>query len=381
MITFSFVLPLLCEDWVYSFFYIHSKDSSLILDRVISQNEKRVTLAETYFTDKRRIDQRLNTQNIPNRFRDDNVGVDIAIGVVTVRRTHPQYRVKYLTQVMAQLDKLRTQDRLFSEKALFICNAEPYQNNHTEADQLSEFFFVKHHNVSASVYEKEKLDYVFCIEEALKFNPRYVLIIEDDFLPSDGFFDILHNTLFLSIKESPDIDSEKSRNWAFLKLFYPERWQGYASETKPILELFGIGCIGGSFSILIYVLCHRRSSSCERGVMFILGASYFIIVCVLIGRQYVITMKQNWPSLYSLQKAPECCTPAVLYPSHHLPSLLTFLRKAKCSQSNPIDFVLDEYANNFKLRRYLVEPNLGRHIGLISSIKSLNKHIVGEFLY
>ena len=70
--------------------------------------------------------------------------------------------------------------------------------NHTEVESLSSLVDVSKRfpvNDPSSVimdnYEKDKEDYAFCIDIALKYQPEYVLIVEDDAIPFANMLKVL----------------------------------------------------------------------------------------------------------------------------------------------------------------------------------------------
>ena len=307
--------------------------------------------------------------------------VDIAIGVVTVPRFHSTYRLDYLTQTFVALHRSLSEDSVnFQPRVLFLCNTYPGPGNHTELQDLESFVPIhnKHpkDNASAGVmnkFEKEKEDYAYCLDVALSYDPKYVVIIEDDTLTLSNFFEILHYVL-VNMVENKFKSGERGNNlynWAYLKLFYPNRWKGYAFEASPVIELISLGLIGGSISILLGYKCNKRERNFISNVLFFMvGSLYTILVAFMVGRQYIMEWRRISKFTYRVVPAPDCCSPAILYAADKAKQLSAYLKTKTCSSSYPIDFAMDEFAKLNNYKKYLVEPNLLQHIGMFSSIKA-----------
>ena len=77
---------------------------------------------------------------------------------------------------------------------------------------------------------------------------------------------------------------------------------------------------------------------------------------------------------------PDCCTQAILYPAHMARKLAHHLTPVHCSILFSVDLAIDQYAQAHSLIRYLVEPNLVNHIGLVSTVRGYAKG-AAEFMF
>lgn len=66
--------------------------------------------------------------------------------------------------------------------------------------------------------------------------------------------------------------------------------------------------------------------------------------------------------------APDCCTPANLYPRHSLARLLDLLDKVTCGVGYPKDFALVDIVREAGLDSLYLQPNIVKHIGAVSSL-------------
>ena len=314
--------------------------------------------------------------------------IDLAVGVVSVRRQHNNMRLDYLTQVMTRLMYLFNVDTAFQSKVLFICDTHAGPGKHDEALRLSKYvpIFQRFPNGNASFvimdrFDKEKQDYAFCISKALEYHPRYVLIIEDDAVPRLDFFDVLYHILENYVQRKPRDDSHEVKYWAFVKLFYPQRWQGYSFELDRLMELVGIGILGGSIFLFTLLTCNkRRYRTITKVVFFVFTALYCIFCALSMGRQHILEIRRISKSLYRLLPAPNCCSPANVYPYDKALQLVRYLSHRTCSPMFPLDALLDEFVEVNNYRSHLVEPSLVKHIGMVSSLKSGSTNLK-EFIF
>ena len=314
--------------------------------------------------------------------------MDIAVGVVTVRRLHNTMRLDYLTQVVTRLMHLFTTDTTVSNKVLFVCDTHAGPGPHDEAARLGRYVPVYRRFPTPNAtyvimdrFRKEAQDYEFCVRQALRYSPRYVLIMEDDAVPRLDFFSVLHHMLENYVQRKPRDDSHVVHYWAFVKLFYPQRWQGYGLEADRLLELLGVGVLGGCVFLVLLLSCNRRQyRTLTRGVFFTSGGLYCMLCAWTMGRQHLLELRRGSKSLYRLLPAPNCCSPANVYPYDKALQLVSFLSHTACSPLFPLDAALDQFVQDNNYRSYLVEPNLVKHIGMISSLKTESTNLE-EFIF
>ena len=382
-ITFGIFLPILCNGFIYSKYFFPGLSNDEIEKKVVHVNDRRVKAAEIYLDFKNKNESLDYYRSV----QDLNM-TDLTIAVVTVKRTS-DHKLNYLTQVVTKLDFLIHSDLSMGRKAMFICNTEAGPGKHEEAERLSKYFLSKMRfpksDPAASImdkFEKEKEDYIYCLAKALEFKSKYIVIIEDDTVPTDNMLTVLQY-LVESYMEKKTYHGDwitNSQQWAFLKLYYPERWQGYAFEFKRIIELFSFGTIGGSGFVFLYHLLSKSVQRCYL-ISFVLGAVYMILVVLLIGRQHIIQWKTWSKYTYDVIAAPDCCTPAILYERSMAERLIQHLNATVCDNNYPIDYAMDKFAKDNKYSKYLVEPNIFKHIGMFSSIKRKSKHPKNFWFY
>ena len=349
-------------------------------------NDKEVLASEVYL---RTLPEASDFEPDPG---EDERHVQLAIVVVTVRRVnHVNKPLGYLTRVVASVDRLIKEDRPAASrstkmeyKTLTICNVDAGPGRHEEVQSLAalHYFHIVDRFPNGSIeatimnpFAKEKEDYAFCLRHAIgeRSPPDWILLIEDDAVPRDEIFESLRQILGRKLKMEPTS--------SFFKLYYPERWQGYSFELHKILELFAIFAIGGC-TLVWLGLINRRSRflyTQANGMLFVIGGAYLCLVALAIGRQHLLELRRFGTFMLQLIPAPDCCSPALLYPLPVAMTLADYLDSVRSSHISPLDNAIDSFSKLPGQSAFLVEPNLFRHVGLISTIKGFSTHLE-EFL-
>lgn len=294
----------------------------------------------------------------------------LVITIVTVDR---QPGFHYVLQVVSQFHRLLQQCGARCEgHQLFLCNVER-SVSHFDAKLLSKYVPVANRyegteddygdDPSTNSFEKEKQDYVYCLESSLQtYNPDYVLMVEDDALPEEQIFPVLEHLLRARLSE-PHL-----RDALYLKLYHPERLQHYINpEPMRILEWVGVGMVLGPLLTWIYMRFASRPGFSWPVMLFF--SLYSMGLVELVGRHYFLELRRLSPSLYSVVPASQCCTPAMLFPAPAARRTLTYLSQVYCHQGFGKDMALYSLLRAKGERAYVVEPNLVKHIGLFSSLR------------
>jgi len=323
----------------------------------------------------------------------DDEQYDLVIIVITMNRERAMtdedrlltYNLGYLTQTVARLLQIvHTDDTAtFRRKKLVVCNGDPQPQRFTEAWELSKFVHTvfRYQNNSARLYdvltgnmfEKEKDDYIYCLQTASRFPSPYYVVLEDDVLLDEYAFE----TVFFLMKYHnlfSDVD------WLFLKLHYPEKWSGYGQNWQTVVELGGYSVFGGSLCVAVALLIISRGRKWLASFWnlpllfwFVVGAVFCVLLSLSIGRQHVELWRQYLVSTHRIVAAPGCCTQAIVYPAHVISDLSKHLARVHCDYDFSVDIAIDGFAHVRGLKTYLIEPNIGKHIGLISNLRRNSK--------
>ena len=353
------VIPYEGQNLAYSMFYQSSR--AVDTERNLLANSQRVSEAERTLEELQHEGRDYLYLSTPS-----TKSPEFCFVIVSVSRLAP---VHYLTQVVASLlPQIAHSDSVFA-----VLNAEG--PTHVEAVNLSSLIPVlslARWGKSLSKYANEKEDYTNALDWCLSKHPKFSVVFQDDALPPPDFLGRLR--FILKYRAPTDVTK-----WALLKLYYPEKWEGWANERRIITELIITSIVGGVlFTAVTYLIQLAISRSCTSIsetfnaanviARFLLSFCLTLYMLLSLGRPHWLALRKVSVHLSSVVTSPGCCTPAVVYPLDHISDIVEHLRDAKTSVSVPIDLELDAFAKKEGLENLLVVPNLVRHIGFVSSL-------------
>lgn len=301
----------------------------------------------------------------------------IAISIITTarnRQMQDNYKPYYLIQTVAYFLRLIHENDLKFPVYLSICNVDTHPSSHIDLQQLPKWLpvfqrfesDVNNYFSYDDLLNKEKEDYVFCLEKTMEQNLSYSLVVEDDALPHSDLISVLTTKFvqnnFRDLKHSSDI--------LFVKLYHPERLLGYISfEWERIPELLSLALL--LTLLLIHVYSKWRTvDKTSRKVLYLLLFIYTASLLLAIGRQNLLPFRRISKYLYEMTPAPSCCTPAMLYPRAGGKVVLEYLRTIRCKRGFGKDMALDKLVRERGHTTRFIQPNLFQHIGLFSAIRA-----------
>jgi hypothetical protein len=396
VVTFFLILPYLCSNLKYSVFYsIHNETQAK--DFLVLENSKRLGRAEEYFkmlynSNAQDAQQKSVVTALVDHDRT-SAPITVALTVITISRNRHKidsYEPKYLTQAvwrfLTLLDdwKLRMQENSRLKIQLSICNVDHDPTTYREALWIGKFVpvfqrFQSTHFSVVHVLEKEKQDYVFCLNQSLADGVDYVFLVEDDAMPVDDVFDVLQHVVSMHIEHRHshgDIVEQNVDNLVYVKFYHPERLLNFISlDPERLPELFAYTVILASTLTAFCVLCFHVDSV---NVLWRRLTIFSLLVVLTVGRPGVGEWRRiATPNFYSVTPAPSCCTPAMLFPRSGAEHVVRFLNASSCENNIGKDTLLDRMIIEKHLKAYLVQPNTFTHIGMYSSLR---EKLVDPFL-
>jgi len=345
------------------------------MDYHMRQNKLRAAKASQFWSSQR--------QSISLDLTKKQKDVDIDVMIVTTSRDNPLVKgknPKFLTQILWQFVQILNDPETKAlpwKISLSICNVD--SKHHEEARNFSSVvqYFQRYSDepkdvARPNIKEKEKQDYAFCLEESLKFNPRYSLLVEDDAFPHPQLFYILYN--LLEIRGSAMASRMRDSDVLFYKLYHPERLQGFWSiEPERIPELISFAALFGTcFTLLVIYLLPKRTKASLRShtfhVVWFLIVGYFTLTAIAVSRQHLNELRYISRSIFSVGPTPSCCTPGMLFVADKAQHWLHYMKNHTCRSNYGKDSMLDDYRHKFNMRGLIVQPNLFVHIGFLSSL-------------
>ena len=316
-----------------------------------------------------------------------NESIDLLIVIIAMTPVKKSKEVGSITREVFQIQTLASTLKesnnsgtaTFKSSAVTLCNVNVPPKANALAQRYSGLVDTFHRNsayISDNTYEKEKEDYRFCLEQAsFRYKPKYILVLEDDVTMKTG------SLMTLSYLLSNILHYLQESTWVSIKLYHPKKWLGYGNDVPQILELVATAVFAGSL-----VRCFLQVCKFNLGAKILSQAFYqlffvfiFLATCLILGRQNVFRWRSYFHFTHSLVKAQGCCTQAVLYNHAYIPKLLRYLSSVKSSESMPVDLALDEFADLYDLKQYMVEPNLCDHVGFLSTFEK-DSHSAIDFL-
>ena len=369
VVALSF-LSFLCWDVPFSIFFQQlddDNDSSVEERNIDAANEVRKEEAKRYWNS---VDAGEHLQFYKEVLESKTFAFAILI-ITSVRRdskTGEILNLNYLSQVAAELDKQIFENGI--KAPLIMCKVQGYMRPHTEAEELEAYIplITRQKDALLSYQEKtkqERQDYVACLNEAISVLQVDVplLVLQDDALPHPHALKIIEEIISQRFKTG-----SLDRDVALVKLFYPEKWQGYGLNLQGTLELLAFGLLGAFCHMLLlgFFKLHNLTDF-QKLIFYLVGCSAFILTAVIYGRPNIIELRRSFWYLWSLVPAPGCCIPAVVYSPHHIAGIINYC-SSDDAEKKLIDLCIDSYVREVGARMYLIEPNAFKHIGWHSSL-------------
>ncbi|KAK0133424.1 Transmembrane protein 246 [Merluccius polli] len=354
LLTFGVVLPVLCHQLLYSYYFFRPWYLEPRSEQVLRDSYRRGQEALRFWQEATA--PTFQTHPEPH----------LLVTVVTARRTEGR-NYHYLLQVMQQLAGLLASCRGQHCAQVLLCDVESSPQGNEDAALLEGRFQMvrrsaeeKRRRISEEVntFEREKRDYVFCLQKGWELRPQNVVVLEDDAWPRPDFFRVIQNLLSRSF----------SRGSLYIKLYHPERLQSYWNpEPYRLLEWLGLGLLTSSLLLQVLPYCSSFSHT-PRHLLFL--SLYVMVLVELVGRHYLLELRRASPQLYAVSPATECCTPAMLFPGNSSVRAAHYLDGSFCVKGNAKDLLLFHMARSVPGERaHSLEPNLVTHIGAYSSVR------------
>lgn len=366
-----------------------------IVERLHAQREK---IAMDYFKHQKEVYQ----HEIPSE-------VDVAVVIVTMKRE--QNNSDYVVHTAAYMDKALRADRHFNTTFMFVCNVDNHPERHTGATHVAKYLpyiqkVASKNNLGISEpiaipeirpsdqIEKRRWqeigDYVFCLNASMIFKPKFVLVLEDDVIPSDYTLSTLYYTLKHRLAVLDQEPERPRKPFTYLRLFYLLREEGFISIVAfgdlfkhgclecivGIFELLGLMCV---FTVPLYlwqVGLNAVSTDVRVNVKVMRVCAVTVMVISLVAsRNGMMEIRRVSPQLYYLGHGRLSITSAVLYPSYIVPDLVQHLQQ---NTDRHKDLELYKFSVQTGRKGYQLEPNIFSHIGVWSSLRG--QRPIDEFI-
>ncbi|NXY38913.1 TM246 protein, partial [Pomatorhinus ruficollis] len=278
VVTFGVLAPLICHQLLHSYFYLQRWHLNPMSQEFLEQNQQEGQDALHYF-------EKMQMPNASKVSGSDAFQPLLLITIITVQRRNDFH---YVLQVASHFHRLLQKCGVHCQShRMLLCNVESDPSSHQDVRLLSSLFPMisrgrtgENPDLSLNQFEKEKQDYVFCLEQSLLvYNPEYILLVEDDAVPEEEIFSVLQH-LFSARFSKPYL-----RDALYFKLYHPERLQRYFNpEPMRILEWLGLGMFLGP--VLTCVYCWAAGRAGPSWCLVVFFALYSMALSELVGRHY-----------------------------------------------------------------------------------------------
>jgi hypothetical protein len=371
-----------------SLFFHESPDIDFQIKQKWDKNDLNAKAATDYVTHE---SKRLRTKM--NETVETLSSPVVHIAIITVNRANSEgYQTNYLTQTVAKthqyLKDFQAENTYANIFQMVLCNVDSPPEANTEAKYLSKALriplldrFAKYgvgQFESRNIFEKEKNDYTYCLNESLKQRPRYVLLLEDDAIPVDNAFRVIHHLLTHSFKYH--FSEKQLRETAYIKLYHPMRLLTFFSyEVERIPELLALGAIFGSISLWILFRWTILVEKIRLHRLWLYTIIYFTLFFFCIGRSNLLKVREFSKHFYQIVPAPRCCTPAMLFPNSTAHDLVKYLNQTTSEKGYGKDLILETFKQDTHYVGRMISPNLVEHIGMYSTLGS-GSHIINPYI-
>ena len=376
VVTFLVVLPYLLHNVKHSLYYRAPCNESVALRYHQYENNMRLNASMKALSEFKE-----NTLSKASK----QLKYDVLVSIITTSRNRhigDGYKPHYLTQVTQTFLKeiIKLDDKEF-HVGILICNVDSDPAFYDEAKYLNKFVSVvdrykQTHLSILHVLEKEKQDYVFCLNNSFsQYNARYHFLVEDDTLPKERMMEVLQFTIarHLDITYRQGTVSNQSPEVLYVKFYHPERLLSYFSlEPIRLAELFGLSL---SLSSVTVMILQHFSRAWRYYTLWTICTGYFILLLLSLGRVNVNDLREFFtPFLHTFSSSPSCCTPALLFPNRTILRVINHLNENTCARNFGKDSLLDQLVGKSKMNALIVEPNSFRHIGMYSALRNTVVH-------
>ena len=310
-----------------------------------------------------------NTSSFPQKVTPKNA--KMCVGVASVGRDGEQY-VK--ATIGSLLDGLTPDER--EEIFLVVLIAETTPNNHpiygehwlTNVVDKVLLYDVSQPQLEDLIqwegereYRKKAIfDYTYVLQRCYNSGAQWLVIVEDDTLAVRGWYPRTIEALAMADEQYPPKDDS---DWLYLRLFFTEEFLGWNSEEWPHYLLVSIA-VTGMTTMALLLLRQVTLKTTITNTMLVVVAFVCCPMCIalyfLAGR---LSMQPLQPGVHAMPKFG-CCAQGFAFSKEMAPRVIARLSSIR---SGFVDEIIEAWANELNLVRWVVVPSLLQHIGGHSS--------------
>ena len=298
--------------------------------------------------------------------------IKMCVGIATVGREQEQY---VRATVGSLLDGLTVEEREEIYLNILIAHTAPHVHpiygeewlHHVSEKVLLYDVSQKQFNDLLN-WEKDKdyrkkaiFDYSFLLQSCLNTGAQWIAMIEDDTLAVTGWYPRAIEALEMADDKYPI--GGKHTDWLYLRLFFTEEFLGWNSEEWLSYLTASIGVVGMTAVMGLLVrqfVFYKTITNTFITVTCLLCAPACVGLYFLAGR---ISMRPLSPGVYEMPRFG-CCAQGFVFSREMAPRVVNRLATIR---EGFVDQIIEAWANEANLVRWVVIPSLLQHIGGKSS--------------
>ena len=294
---------------------------------------------------------------------------EMCIGIATIGRPGKQY---VRTAIGSILEGLTKKERDEINLITFIAQTSPHEHpiyGETWLEALSdqvlsydvpfeELEHLKNLQRDKNYREKGVYDYAYVLDKCAATGAPWVTIVEDDTIAVAGWY----RRATAAVKKV-DSHLSKGHDWLYLRLFYTEEFLGRNSEDW----LYYLANCCGAIILSAFVLTTVRSFGYQKVITnVVIWTVCFVCVPACILLYFLAGKLSVHPLAPGIHEMPNfgCCGQGFVFARRTVPLVVQHLSEKKVGF---VDMLLEQWADEAGLARWVVVPSLLQHVGSTSS--------------
>ena len=295
----------------------------------------------------------------------------MCIGIATVAREQDQYVRRTIGSL---IDGLEPSDREQIYLIVLIAHAdpdlhpvygEPWLANVVDNTLLYEVSQARLQSLrdweaNKDYRKKAVFDYAYVLQKCVDAGTRWISMIEDDTLAVEGWFPRAMEALQKADQQHP---TTEEMDWLYLRLFYTEEFMGWNAEEWRGYFAASIAVTGMTGMVLLFIRQFIFENTITNGVIAVaclVCTPACILLYFMAGR---LSMHPPLPGVYRMPNFG-CCAQGLVY-SHRMASKV--ISRLSQMREGYVDQIVEAWANEANLVRWVTIPSLLQHVGASSS--------------
>ena len=306
--------------------------------------------------------------SIPSQTKSKNI--KMCVGMATIARDGEQY---VRSAIGSLLDGLTPEEREELFMAVLVAETKPELHPiYSEQWLVNIVDKVLLYDVPQSLHEdlvewetkrdyrkKAIFDYTYILQRCYDTGAQWITIIEDDTLAVDEWYPRAIEALAAADEQRP----AGRGDWLYLRLFYTEEFLGWNSEDWSRYLIGSVGVTGMTVAVLLLMRQLVLTTAITNTVVAVVS----LICCPMCIALYFaagkMSMQPYRPGVHEMPKFG-CCGQGFTF-SHQMASKL--IARLALVRVGFVDEIIEAWANELDLVRWVVSPSLLQHIGGHSS--------------